>query len=86
MRLQAVALDVLLTIRQHGGVWAFVVLFGLGLGAITPARAALIAHYYGHEHYGKISGVLPLLISLTRAAAPLGRASCTPRRHGAVWS
>jgi MFS family permease len=70
--LQAVALAVLLTIRQHGGVWAFVVLFGMGLGAITPTRAALVADYYGHEHYGKISGVLALLISLTRAAAPLG--------------
>jgi MFS family permease len=44
---QTVALVVLLTVHTRAGVIAFVVLFGAGFGAITPARAALIADFYG---------------------------------------
>lgn len=58
--------------RSTIAVWVFVVLFGAGLGAITPARAALVADLFGHEHYGKISGVLALFLSFARAAAPVG--------------
>ena len=62
----------LLVSRGTIAVWVFVVLFGAGLGAITPARAALVAELFGHEHYGRISGVLALFLSLARAAAPVG--------------
>ena len=70
--LQATALLVLLAMPHPAAVWAFVALYGAGLGAITPARAALVADYYGHLHYGKISGVLALFVALARAAAPIG--------------
>ena len=62
----------LLFVPGAWGVWAFVALFGAGFGAITPARAALVAELYGPAEYGRISGVLALVTSLARAAAPVG--------------
>jgi len=70
--LQTVALVVLLTVHSRAGVVAFVVLFGAGFGAITPARAALIADFYGPAHYGRISSVLSLFLTGSRALAPVG--------------
>jgi MFS family permease len=70
--LQTVALVVLLTVHSRMGVVAFVVLFGAGFGAITPARAALIADFYGPAHYGRISSVLALFLTGSRALAPIG--------------
>lgn len=69
---QAVALAALLLVPGAAGVWAFVVLFGAGFGAITPARAAMVAELYGPAHYGAIGGVLALVITGARAAAPVG--------------
>jgi MFS family permease len=70
--LQAVAYLTLLASRQPLAVWLFVALFGAGFGAITPARAALVAELYGPAQYGRISGVLALALALARAAAPVG--------------
>lgn len=53
-------------------VWTFVVLFGAGFGAITPARAALVAEMYGRASFGAVNGTLALLLALARAAAPIG--------------
>jgi MFS family permease len=72
--LQTLSLLVLLLAGSTAGVIAFVVLFGAGFGAVTPARAALVAEYYGPRHYGRISGVLSLLLTGARAAAPVGAA------------
>jgi MFS family permease len=55
-------------------VFGFVALFGAGFGAITPARAALIAEYYGPASYGSINGVLALFLTFAGALAPLGAA------------
>jgi MFS family permease len=70
--LQSLACLIVLSTRAAAGVWLFVILFGAGFGAITPARAALVAERYGSSHYGKIAGVLALVVSLARAAAPVG--------------
>lgn len=70
--LQAVALPVLLLIPNVVGVCGFVVLFGAGFGAITPARAALVADHYGSTHYAKINSVLGLFVTGARAIAPAG--------------
>jgi MFS family permease len=70
--LQAVACVTLLADRRPLAVWFFVALFGAGFGAITPARAALVAELYGPVHYGRISGILALVLALARAAAPVG--------------
>lgn len=69
--LQAVSIVVLLLTRSTAGVILFVILFGAGFGAITPARAALIADYYGSAHYGTISSIVALFFTAARGAAPV---------------
>ena len=68
---QTVGLIVLVTVPSTAGVIIFVVLFGIGFGAITPARAALVAEMYGPREYGTISGVLALFVTGARAIAPV---------------
>lgn len=70
--LQALGVAALLAGVGDGWVWACVVLFGAGFGAISPARAALLAEFYGPLEYGRISGVLAMFLALSRAAAPVG--------------
>jgi MFS family permease len=69
--LQALALVVLLTAQSTAGIFLYVVLFGAGFGAVTPMRAALIAEFYGPAHYGSISGVLALCVTIARALGPV---------------
>jgi MFS family permease len=69
--LQTMALVVLLQFHGRLGVYAFVILFGIGFGAMTPARAALVADLFGPTHYGKINGVLALFVTGSRALAPV---------------
>ena len=52
-------------------VWAFVLFFGASNGAITLARAGLLADIYGPKHYGQLSGVMSFAVSITGAFAPV---------------
>jgi MFS family permease len=70
--LQTFALLALLLVQGTAGVIAFVVLFGAGFGAVTPARAALVAEFYGPEHYGAITGLMAFFLTGARALAPVG--------------
>ncbi|MBI2760325.1 MAG: MFS transporter [Chloroflexi bacterium] len=70
--LQTLSLLVLLLVHSTAGVFGFVVLFGAGFGAVTPARAALVAEFYGPAHFGSINGALGLFLTGARAAAPVG--------------
>jgi MFS family permease len=70
--LQALGIAVLLVSAATAGVWIFVALYGAGFGAITPARAALLADHYGAVEFGRINGVLALVIAVARAVAPVG--------------
>jgi len=70
--LQALGLIALLTLPGPLGVWTFVVLYGAGFGAITPARAALVAESFGPRAYGTIAGRMTLVGTAARAAAPVG--------------
>ncbi len=54
------------------GIAGFVILFGVGFGSVTPARAALVAEYYGPAHFGHINGTVAFVLYLARALAPLG--------------
>lgn len=45
--------------------------FGMGSGASSPARAALIAEFYGIANYGTINGVMALVLTIARAGAPV---------------
>jgi MFS family permease len=67
----ALGIAVLLLLDSRTGVIIFVVLFGMSFGAITPARAAIIADLYGSTNYGAISGALATGITFARAAAPV---------------
>jgi MFS family permease len=69
---QAVALVVLLAVPSTVGVVVFIALFGAGFGAVTPARAALVADYYGAQHFGSINGIVAMAVTLARALAPIG--------------
>ncbi|HUG16061.1 MAG TPA: MFS transporter [Thermomicrobiales bacterium] len=69
---QTVALLVLLLSQSTAGVIAFVILFGIGFGAITPARAALVSEMYGPAHYGSINGIVSMFITASRGIAPFG--------------
>jgi MFS family permease len=79
--LQALAVVPLLISSHPGAVWAFVALFGAGFGAVTPARAALLAELYGAEAYATLGGVMALVLAGARALAPLG-ASLLERAAG----
>jgi MFS family permease len=54
------------------GVIVYVILFGIGSGATTPVRAALVAERYGHASYGRINGALTTVAIWARVAAPVG--------------
>lgn len=82
--LQLAGVAALLVTHDAAGVWAFVALFGAGFGAITPARAALVAGFVPPEAYGRVNGVLALLLSLARATAPLGASLLYASRAGPV--
>jgi predicted MFS family arabinose efflux permease len=69
--IQALALVVLLVVPGTVGISVFVVLFGAVFGAITPARAALLAEYYGSAHFGSINGVLGFALYSARGVAPV---------------
>lgn len=69
---QAASVPVLLLVPGVAGVIGFVVLFGAGFGAISPARVALIADVYGRANYGTIGGVLASFVLGARAIAPVG--------------
>lgn len=82
--LQAVGIVCLLTARSAAGVWVFVVLFGAGFGAITPARAALIGDLVPSSMFGSVYGALALIVSLARAAAPVGASVIYAAAGGAL--
>ena len=50
-------------------------LFGLGVGLISLARAALVADFFGVAAYASINGVLAFALTIGRAAAPVAAAA-----------
>jgi MFS family permease len=46
-------------------------LFGMGSGASSPARAALVGEFYGITHYGAINGVMTFVLTVARSGAPV---------------
>ncbi|MDZ4718413.1 MAG: MFS transporter [Roseiflexaceae bacterium] len=70
--MQAIAVVVLLLVPSQAGVLLYVAIFGLGAGAATPVRAALVAERYGSSAYGRINGSLTMLATWARVIAPVG--------------
>jgi hypothetical protein len=69
---QAAGLLALLYLPGSLGLTTFVILYGIGFGAITPARAALMVETFGPRWYGTINGRSVVLGTLFRAGAPVG--------------
>lgn len=69
--LHALALLVLLTLPGMAGVWIFAAFFGISNGAITLARATLLAETFGPLNYGRLNGTIALVTAFTSAAAPI---------------
>lgn len=70
--LQGAALFVLLLGSSLWAIGVFIVVFGAAYGAQTLARASIIAELFGSSHYGRISSVMAIFLTLAGTAAPVG--------------
>ena len=63
-------------------------MFGAAQGAGTLVRPSILADLYGAAHYGRISGVMVLFLTLTSTAAPLAASLIydqTGDYQGVLW-
>jgi len=67
----AVAVLALVGLPAMEGLIVYVLLYGMGHGALTPLRASLVADTFGTAAYGSVNGALSLVATLARAAAPV---------------
>jgi MFS family permease len=51
--------------------YAFLILYGVGFGAIAPNRSALLVECFGARHYGRINGTMTTRNLVFQAGAPL---------------
>ncbi|MEO8611041.1 MAG: MFS transporter [Chloroflexota bacterium] len=70
--LQALALTLLLMGQSPFLIGLFIIVFGAAQGAVTLARPSILAELYGTSHYGRISSVMAVFLTLTSTTAPLG--------------
>lgn len=70
--LQSIAMLLLLAQPSWWIIGGFIVIFGASFGANTLARISIIAEHYGILHYGRISSVMTLFLTLAGTAAPVG--------------
>lgn len=68
---QALGLLALWLLPSSVGLIAFVLLYGVGFGAITPARVALMVETFGPRAFASISGRSSMLGTVWRAIAPV---------------
>lgn len=69
--LHGAAIAVLAMADSAVGIYAFVVLFSAGNGALTLMRASLVADVFGLQAYGAISGSMAFVSQAAMAAGPL---------------
>ena len=70
--LQAVSMFILLLGPSLWVIGIFIIVFGASYGAKTLARASIIAEQFGASHYGRISSVMTIFLTLAGTAAPVG--------------
>jgi len=68
--LQTVAHALLLTGASAIALGGFVLLFGAAQGAGTLVRPAMLAERYGSRHYGRISSVMAMILTVTATVSP----------------
>lgn len=69
--LQAVAMFILLLNVSIVAIGLFIILFGAAIGANTLVRPSILADLYGSSHYGRISSVMAIFLTLARTIAPV---------------
>ena len=70
--LQSIGMLFLLTGQSIVVIGLFILIFGASQGAATLARPSILAELYGTSHYGRISSVMAIFLTLTGTSAPLG--------------
>jgi MFS family permease len=69
--LHVIALSLLLVGQSALLLVAFIAIFGAAQGAATLTRPSILAELYGAAHYGRISSIMALFLTLTATSAPL---------------
>lgn len=70
--LEAAAIFVLLLGPSLAVIGIFIVVFGATYGATTLARVAILAELFGATHFGRISSVMAVFLTLAGTFAPFG--------------
>jgi MFS family permease len=70
--LQAAAMSILLIGPSLWVIVVFIMVFGAAYGAQTLARASIIGELFGATHYGRISSVMAIFLTIANTAAPVG--------------
>lgn len=70
--LQTLSLLLLMTGNSAAVIIAFIALFGTAQGAVTLVRPALLCDLYGVSHYGRISSVMFVFLTVANTLAPIG--------------
>lgn len=70
--LQALAIGVLLIGPSMLLIGLFIVFFGASNGARTLARPSILAELFGSSHYGRISSIMAIFLTVAGTAAPVG--------------
>lgn len=68
---QALGVAALPLLPRPAGIVVFVLLFGLGFGVMTLARASMLGSYVPEGIFGRVSGMQTLIVNTSRVAAPL---------------
>ena len=79
--LQSLALLVLLLGVSPLVIGLFIMIFGAAYGAQTLSRVSIIADLFGAAHYGRISSVMAIFLTLAGTAAPVGAGLIFDRFH-----
>lgn len=72
LAVQAAGLGILLVVPGAAGIWLCAIAFGAGDGGLTPARAAVLGERFAPQSFGAMLGAMGLVLSVSRAAAPIG--------------
>lgn len=70
--LQAAAMLILIAGASVWMIGLFIIIFGAAYGARTLARPAILAEVFGTSHYGRISSVMVIFLTLAATLAPVG--------------
>ncbi len=79
--IQAVGVIILLLATSTAWLIAFVLVYGLPFGAISPLRASVLAEHFGRRAYGSITAAQGVLVALAASIGPLAMGWLYDRFH-----